>query len=236
MLTPHSNPNNPTGALLSNAQLEQIIAIATQHNIHVFADEVFSPLFFAADASSHPSPLVSLGYPKSVSTGSLSKAYGLPGLRLGWVVTKDDDLKRKIITARDFTTISVSQLDDGVGAYALSKAVRPKLLERNVALCKQSLDLIGEFVSRNEGRARWTRPVGAGTAFVQLLGGDGKPLDESAFVAKLAEEGGVSVIPGGHAFGDKEEGDFKGYIRITLGEPQRLPKGLKIIEEFLHAA
>lgn len=222
--------------MLSNTQLEQIIDIARQHEIAVFSDEVFSPLFFSTDKQSHPSPLVALGYPKSVSSGSLSKAYGLPGLRIGWIVTKDEDLKRKIIKARDFTTISVSQLDDGVGAYALSPTVRHKLLERNIALCKESISLLDEFVQRNASRCRWKKPQGAGTAFIQLLGADGAPLDDASFSAKVATEGGVSVIPGSHAFGDKQAGDFKGYIRITLGEPQRLPEGLKVIEEFLHAS
>lgn len=222
--------------MISSLTLEQIGDVARQHGITVFSDEVFSPLFFSANEQSHPVPLVSLGYEKSVSTGSLSKAYGMPGIRVGWIVTKDEELKRKIMRARDFTTTSVSQLDDGVGAYALSEAVRSKLLERNISICKESIAILDDFVKRNSGRCRWTKPKGAGTAFIQLLGADGAVLDDVAFCAKLAEEGGVSVIPGAHSFGDREAGDFKGYIRITLGEPQRLPEGLKILERFLHAS
>lgn len=226
-----SNPNNPTGALLSDKELKEVIALAKEHDIFVFSDEVFSPLFFTED---HPSPIVSLGYEKAVSSGSLSKAYGLPGLRLGWIVTRDAALRKAIIKARDFTTISVSRLDDGVATYALSDAVRPYLLKRNIALCQESLNLLQAWLDKNEKRVRWKRPVSTGTAFVQILGEDGKPVDDAVFTGKVADEGGVTVIPGGVAFGDQGEGDFRGYLRITLGEPGRLPEGLKVLERFIY--
>lgn len=150
-------------------------------------------------------------------------------------MTKDEWLKQKLNNVRDYTTISVSQLDDSVAVFALDKDRLPRLLERNIAICKKSVRLIEGFVKKNETRVRWVKPQGAGTAFIQLLGKEGKPLDEVAFSAKLAVEGGLLVIPGSYAFGDGDRDDFKGYVRITLGEPDHLPGGLEVLERFLLA-
>ena len=230
-LTLHSNPSNPTGTVLPRDTLESIIATARKSNLTVFSDEVFSPLFYTAGPK--PPPLVSLGYSRSVSTGSVSKAHGLPGLRVGWVVSQDADLMQKIVTARDYTTLSVSQLDDSVASFALRKEVLPVLMQRNLSLCQESIFMIDEFVQRNSQRCRWIKPSGAGTAFVQILERDGTPVDDAVFSARLADEEGICVIPGGHCFQDDGTDDFRGYIRLTLGEPQRLREALPALETFL---
>lgn len=196
----------------------------------MFSDEVFSPLFHAAE---QPPPFVSLGYPRSISTGSCSKAHGLPGIRLGWVVSPDLDFLQRIMTARDYTTISVSPINDGIASFALSPEVLPLIMERNLAICASSIAQLEEFVLRNPGRVRWTKPTGAGTAFIKILNADGSPVDDAKFAARLIQEDSVSVIPGGHCFGDSPGGDFKGYIRVTLGEDARLRTALPILEDFL---
>ncbi|KAF5599548.1 aspartate aminotransferase [Fusarium pseudoanthophilum] len=226
-----NNPNNPTGAVISKDKLEEILALARERDIVVFSDEVYSPLFHT---SSRPPPLVSLGYSHSISTGSVSKAHGLPGLRVGWVVSQNAEILQRITTLRDYTTTSVSQLDDSVAAFALSEEVLPQLLERNLKTCAESIVILDEFIKRNARRCRWAKPDGAATAFVQILNEDGSAADDVAFSKQLAEQEGIVVLPGGHCFGDAGVNGLKGYIRLPLGQPMLLDAALETLEKFIH--
>jgi len=226
----NSNPSNPTGAILGKEFLEKVIAIARKSNILVFSDEVYSPLFFTPD---RPPSFVTMGYDRSVVTSSLSKSFAIPGVRIGWVVTRDAALLRRISMARDFTTISVSQLDDAVAAFALDEKVLPALVERNLALCRESIGLLEGFVERSKGRVEWMKPDGAGTAFIKVLDREGKPVDDVEFSKKLVSEESVCVIAGGHCFGEGDAEDFKGYVRITLGDPKLLKESLPLLERFI---
>lgn len=105
-----SKPNNPIGTISPRSFLEEVVALAKRFNIAIFSDEVLTPLFHTDDPT--PPTVESLGYENSVSTDSLSKAYGLPGVRVGWVISRNAALLRKILIARDYTSISVSRLDD----------------------------------------------------------------------------------------------------------------------------
>lgn len=229
-LTLDSNPNNPTGAVLPIELLLKVAEIARRYNILVFSDEVFSPLYFT---ELHPPSFVSLGYANSVATGSLSKAFAIPGIRLGWIVTQNAEVMHKVSKARDYTTLSVSQLDDSVAAFALDPAVLPNLMKRNLALCKESIAILDEFVKRNAKQCHWVKPRGAGTALVQILDRDRKPVDDMEFSKRLNDEESVCVIPGAHCFSEGSPDDFKGYVRITLGDPNVLRESLPVLERFL---
>ncbi|KAE9372735.1 PLP-dependent transferase [Stipitochalara longipes BDJ] len=225
-----SNPNNPTGFVLPQSTLEQLIAVAEKNNITLFSDEVFRQLFHTSDSTSPP--LVPLGYKNSLSTGSVSKAHGLPGIRLGWIVSQDKDFLERIMTARDYTTMSVSRLDDNVAAFSLPSAVLPRIIERNLAICKSSLTLLEQFVARNKSRCDWVSPRGGGTAFIRILNFDGSPVDDRQFALALLEKEGLCVLPG-ECFSDGEDKEMKGYLRIILGDDSKVRQGLPIIEKFL---
>jgi aspartate/methionine/tyrosine aminotransferase len=192
---------------------------------------VFSPLFH--NDTPTPPPFVSLGYPQSVSTGSVSKAHGLPGIRLGWVVSPNQAILHRVVTARDYTTFSVSRLDDGVASFALSPTVLPRLMKRNLAICKASIALLDSFVARNTGRCTWVRPNGGGTAFIRFFGPDGSPINDASFASRIGERIGVSFIPGGHSFSDDGAGDFKGYLRMSIGDDKMLRAGLERLQNFI---
>ncbi|KAG9497301.1 hypothetical protein J7337_012096 [Fusarium musae] len=226
-----NNPNNPTGAVISKDKLEEILALAQEHGIVVFSDEVYSPLFHT---SNRPPPLVSLGYNRTISTGSVSKAHGLPGLRVGWVVSQNAQILRRVTTLRDYTTTSVSQLDDSVAAFALSEEVLPRLMEQNMKTCAESIVILDEFVKRNARRCRWAKPDGAATAFVQILNEDGSAADDVAFSKQLAEQEGIVVLPGGYCFGKPGANGLRGYIRLPLGQPRLLDAALETLEKFIH--
>ncbi|KAI3391214.1 hypothetical protein diail_7764 [Diaporthe ilicicola] len=227
-----NNPNNPTGYTLSKDFLEKIVDVARGSNITIFSDEVFSPLFHAPTIP--PPPMVSLPYANTVSSGSLSKSYGLPGIRIGWAVSQDMDLIRRITNLRDYTTLSVSQIDDGIARHALHPEILPVLMSRNLENFSKSIMMVDEFVEKHRDRCRWVRPQGAGTAFLQVLdASDGQAADDVQLARRLAVEKSVCVVPGGHCFSEDGVGDFKGYLRFRLGDPLVLEDGLRALEEIL---
>lgn len=178
--------------------------------------------------------MVSLPYKNSISTGSLSKSCGLPGIRIGWAVSQDLDLIQRIVNLRDYTTLSVSQIDDGIACHALSPEVLPKLISRNLASCAESIAKIENFVRKHQDRCRWIRPQGAGTAFVQILdAGNGQATDDVQLARRLATEKSVCVVPGDLCFSEDGGGNFRGYLRFRLGDPDVMEVGLRALEELL---
>ncbi|KAK0754404.1 pyridoxal phosphate-dependent transferase [Schizothecium vesticola] len=128
-----NNPNNPTGAVLPHSTLAALLHITSTTHQHttLYSDEVFHPLFHAP--GSHPPSLLSLPTrTRTIVTGSLSKTLGLPGLRLGWIACNDATfLRARVMKARDYTTISVAQLSDAAGCFALGPRVMARILERS---------------------------------------------------------------------------------------------------------
>lgn len=205
-----NNPNNPTGATIPKAALSSIVEFARARDIIILSDEVYRPLYHSlpSDADIPPS-ILSFGYDKTVSTGSMSKAWALAGIRLGWVASRDKAIIDAVAEARDYTTISVSQLDDQVASYALSDAVRPALIKRNLELARTNLTLLGEFVDGHKGVCSWVKPTAGTTAFIQFTDG-GKPVDDVAFCLDVLDKTKVMFLPGSKCFGHDQ--DFKGYV------------------------
>ncbi|KAG8424502.1 hypothetical protein J3458_001285 [Metarhizium acridum] len=201
-----NNPNNPIETTLPKSFLEKVVALAKRFSVAIFCDEVFTPLFHTDDPA--PPPVVSLGYENSVSTGSLSKAYGLPCVRVVWVISTNAALLRKVLIARDYTTISVSRLDYGVAAHALGSDVRPNLLKRDLALCREGNTLLDQFVRRNK-RCRWTKPQGGGTGSIQIRDNNGEAVDDFEFRLQVAKEQSLLVVPCRFCFPDEGTNDFR---------------------------
>ncbi|EGX91864.1 aminotransferase, putative [Cordyceps militaris CM01] len=207
-----NNPNNPTGAVIPEPVLRDIIAIAKARGIIVFSDEVYRPLFHEPDSA--PPPITAFGYERTLATGSMSKSLSLPGIRIGWVASPNRALIAACSRRRDFTTISVSQVDDQIATYALSPAVQPALLRRNIDLARRNRRLVEAFVARHADRCRWVRPGGGTMAFMQFRGAtSGRPVDDEAFCADLIDRCKVLLVPGSHSFGCGE--DFAGYVRLA---------------------
>ncbi|KAK8149221.1 hypothetical protein G3M48_007751 [Beauveria asiatica] len=207
-----NNPNNPTGAVIPEPVLRSIIEIARARNIIVFSDEVYRPLFHEPDNA--PPPITAFGYARTLSTGSMSKSLSLPGIRIGWVASPDRSLIAACAARRDLTTISVSQVDDQIATYALSEAVRPALLRRNVTLARRNRALVEAFAARHADRCRWVRPGGGTMAFLQFREPTtGRPVDDEALCAEVADKSGVLLVPGSCGFGGGE--DWRGYVRLA---------------------
>ncbi|EME48981.1 hypothetical protein DOTSEDRAFT_67881 [Dothistroma septosporum NZE10] len=206
-----NNPQNPTGAVLPKSLLEKIIDLCEAKGIAILSDEVYRPLFHGITPmdKDFPSSIISMGYNNTIVTGSLSKAYSLAGLRVGWVATRSPEILAELAKTRDYTTISVSQLDQAVAAFALSPDTIHALLSRNIQLAKTNLELLERFIIKHDEFCSWTKPVAGTTAFVKFVR-DGKPVNAEALCKDVQEKTGVMVLPGHVGFGQ----DFKGYVRF----------------------
>lgn len=141
----------------------------------------------------------------------MSKAFALAGIRVGWIASRDPSLIGAVAAARDYTAISVSQLDDQVAAYALSPTVKPALLERNFALAKRNLELLAGFVESYAGTVEWVRPTAGTTALLRFSKG-GVPVEEDGFCRAVLGEVNVLFVPARRCFGRGE--DFPGAVRV----------------------
>ncbi|KAK6534436.1 hypothetical protein TWF281_005762 [Arthrobotrys megalospora] len=208
-----NNPNNPTGAILPLKTLQEIRVLAEKYDITVLSDEVYAPIFHSSLATPPPS-FLSLGYKNTIVTGSLSKAYSLAGIRIGWIASNNPDIIELLAQARDYNTISVSQLDDTVAAYALSPPVQRALIKRNIELCERNLEILDAFVKKYAKYTSYVKPVSGTTAFVKFMNPrTGKVADDVRLCEAVVRDTGVLFVPGGHCFG-VDDGEFKGFVRI----------------------
>ena len=231
ILTTQSNPQNPTGAVLPKSLLTKIIDLAESKGIIILSDEVYRPIFHGISPmdSNFPPSILSLGYANTIATGSMSKAYSLAGLRVGWVASRSKGIVEKLTAARHYTTLSVSQLDQAVASFALSADTIHSLLSRNIQLAKTNLELLDRFILKHDEYCSWTRPVAGTTAFVKFER-DGKPIDAEIFCKTLQEKTGVMFLPGNFGFGD----EFKGYVRVGyVNKTEIIKEGLEELRKFM---
>ncbi|KAK6438330.1 hypothetical protein LTR95_005469 [Oleoguttula sp. CCFEE 5521] len=226
-----NNPQNPTGAVLPKPLLHKIIDFAEAKNLTILSDEVYRPLFHSISplSSDFPPSTLSLGYKNVIVTGSLSKAYSLAGIRIGWVASRSAELIEKITITRDYTTISVSQLDQSVAAFALAPDTIHALLGRNIQMAKANVDILDRWIIKHDEYCSWIKPLAGTTAFVKFQR-DGKPIDTVAFCQSLQDKMGVLIMPGDFAFGE----EFKGYVRIGyVCHTEVLKEGLEEMRKFM---
>ncbi|PVI03378.1 PLP-dependent transferase [Periconia macrospinosa] len=226
-----NNPQNPTGAVLKKSLLQQIIDVAAKHDIIIHSDEVYRPLFHSINPldSEFPPSILSMGYEKTIATGSMSKAYALAGIRIGWIASRDPSLIETIAEARHYTTISVSFFDEEIAAYALDPSTVHSLLSRNINLAKTNIEILEKFVIKNEDECEWVRPLAGTTAFIKFHR-EGKPVDSVDFCEKLLEKTGVLFVPGSMCFGE----EFKGYVRVGfVNHTEGVKEGLNKVTQFV---
>ncbi|KAJ5808803.1 hypothetical protein N7474_010072 [Penicillium riverlandense] len=228
-----NNPQNPTGAIIPHSTLEELVDLAREKSIILFGDEVYRPLFHNITPmdKEFPPSLLSLGYERTVVTGSISKAYSLAGLRVGWIASRDPTIIEACASTRDYTTISVGQIDDAVASYALAPTCIHNLLRRNIDLARTNLALLEKFIESHRWACDWVKPRAGTTAFVRFTK-MGKPVDDVAFCEMLLDRTGVMFVPGSACFGGGE--DFPGYVRIGyVPETEVLEQGLEALKAFM---
>jgi len=201
------------------------------NNITILCDEVYRPVFHSITPISKdfPPSILSMGYENTIATGSMSKAYSLAGIRVGWVASRSADIIRKIYEARHYTTISVSQLDSRVASFALSPHTVHSLVARNIQLAKTNLELLEKFVIRHDDICDWVKPIAGTTAFIRFHR-EGSPVDSIELCQRLNDEIGVLFVPGSHSFGK----EHKGYVRVGfVCETEILREGLDKMKVWL---
>ncbi len=212
-----TNPNNPTGAALSRESMDAIATMTEKHGAWILADEVYA----GAEASGDdPTPSFWGCHDRVLVTNSLSKAYGLPGLRLGWIVAPED-LVEELWGRTDYTTICPASVSDALACVALEPATRRRIVERTRGIVRANLGVLEEWMGAQGGRFRY-RPPDAGAicyAHYDAL------INSTEFAEKLRVEKDVLVVPGDH-FGM----DY--FLRIGFGnERDELLDGLDRIRE-----
>lgn len=228
-----NNPNNPTGACIPKSALQSLVEFAKEKDLIILSDEVYRPLYHGISPadSEFPPSMLSMSYPKVVVTGSMSKAYSLAGIRVGWLGCRDPTIIQKIASARDYTTISVSQLDDAVASYALHGSTIHTLLSRNINLAKTNLKFLDEFVDNWSKFCDWVKPVSGTTAFIKFRL-NRQPIDEERLCMDVLKKTNVMMVPGSKCFGGGE--DFKGYVRIGyVCETEVLKQALEKLNTYM---
>ncbi len=208
-------PHNPTGYLMSREKQAQILDIARERGLLVFSDEVYRGLEHdPADRL----PAACDRYESAVSLGVMSKTYGLAGLRIGWIATRNPDLYRRLAAMKDYLSICNSAPSEFLAAVALRH--RDQIVERNRAIILHNLSLLDDFFARHASLFDWSRPIAGSVAF------PGLHTAAEAFCVAVVERQGVMLVPS--TCFDAGDQNF----RIGFGR-QNLPEGLQQFEAYL---
>ena len=222
LLTPRTRlvvvnfPHNPTGYLPAHDEWRTLVEMVAEARAWLFSDEMYRGLEF--DPTARLSPGCDL-YERAISLCGLSKTYGLPGLRTGWLALQDASLKERILTWKDYTTICASAPSEVLAQIALG--IGGALAARNVRIVKENLARAEPFFARRQSVFRWNRPQAGSVALVGLRSGSAR-----AFCRRLLEEQGVLLLPsGGLGYGD-------GHVRFGFGR-LAFPRALNQLERYL---
>src|SRR5579872_413040 len=179
-------PNNPTGAIADRKTFEGLIALCSERGIYLFSDEVYRGI--ERDDSKRLPQAADL-YERALSLNVVSKAYGLPGLRVGWIACRDRRVLTKMLGLKHYLSICNSAPSEVLACIAVK--ARERILERNRDLCAENLDALDAFFARHAGRFEWYVPDGGCIAYPRYLGSEGV----ERFCARLVEEAGVLLLP-----------------------------------------
>jgi aspartate/methionine/tyrosine aminotransferase len=211
------NPNNPTGARLDAATLDEVCRVASSVGAWVVDDEIYR----GAEREADDTPTVWGRYERAVVTSGLSKAYGLPGLRIGWIVGPPG-LIADVWSIHDYTTIAPGGINDRLARIALEPARRATILARTRGIIRANYPIVRRWIERQDGLSHLAPEAGA-IAFVRHT----HPFRSSELTERLRVERSVLLVPGDHF-------DMDGYLRIGFGsDPAYLESALSLIGEFL---
>ena len=199
------NPNNPTGRIMSEAEMDAVVAAAERVGAWLLADEVYRG---AERERDEETPSFYGRYDKVLAQGSMSKAYGLPGLRVGWTVGPAGAVAA-MWRRHEYTTISLSMLSDHLTRIALSPKVRPQIIARTCLLLKGGYGLLGEWLSEQDGVFTGTPPDAAAITFLKY----DLPINSTEWMEQLRDESSVLIVPGDHFGLDK-------HLRVSFALPE----------------
>ena len=210
-----NTPHNPTGWLMPRDEFGRLNRLLEEREILLFSDEVYRESEYSADDRLPAACDLSQC---AVSLGVMSKTYGLPGLRIGWVATHHDGIKDKMAALKDYTTICNSGPSEFLAEVALRH--RDTLIRRNLDIITTNLRLLDDFFGRHASTFAWVRPKAGPIAFVGLTGSE-----VDRFCHELVSAKGVLLLPG------NLYGDTGNHFRIGFGR-RGMPAALAALEQF----
>ena len=182
-----THPNNPTGHPLGDAAAEEIVAAAEAAGAWILSDEVYA----GGELSGEPTPSLWGRTDRVLVSASLSKAYGLPGLRLGWLVAPAE-FREELWARKDYTTIAPSPLSDRLGTAALERGVQAALLERGRRILRGNLAILRDWAKEHADVLSFRPPTAGAIAFLRY----DLPIGSSALAERLLAEHSVLIVPG----------------------------------------
>jgi len=212
-----NSPHNPTGAQATRAEFDAIVALAAARGAWLFSDEMYRLL--EHDPSDRLPPAADL-YERALSLSGLSKAFGLPGLRIGWLASRAPGLPARLLALKDYTTICSSAPSETLAIVAL--AARARILARNVAIVRENMAAAARFFAGHAGRFEWLPPRAGSVAFPRWTGAG----TADAMCRGLLDRQGALLVPGSLFDAEGE------HVRVGLGR-RDLPEGLALLGEYL---
>jgi aspartate/methionine/tyrosine aminotransferase len=211
-----TNPNNPTGAVLSPEAMAAVVESADRVGAWIIADEVYQ----GAEREGPVSPSFWGKSERAVIVNGLSKAYALPGVRIGWIVGPKDFVL-KTWPYHDYTTISPSILSDRIARIALSPIKRDKILERTRGILRKNFPLIESWLNKRPDLFSYVAPQAGAIAYARYH----HEINSTELVTRLIREKSTLIVPGDHFEMDR-------YLRFGFGsEPEYLGQGLACVEQ-----
>lgn len=211
-----NTPHNPTGFLMSREDFNSLQGFARRNNLLLFSDEVYRESEYDP-ADRLPAACDEGEY--AISLGVTSKTYGLAGLRIGWIATKNKKIYERMASLKDYTTICNSAPSEYLAEIAMRH--RKYLVERNIGIIKHNLLILDKFFMEYSDLFAWNRPKAGSMAFPHYLKGD-----VESFCDELVRSAGVLLLPG--SVYDDEDNHF----RLGLGR-KNLPEAVERLEDFL---
>jgi aspartate/methionine/tyrosine aminotransferase len=213
-----TNPNNPTGAVLTEKEMDAVVSAARRARAWLVADEIYR----GAEIEGELTPSFWGRYDKVVITSGLSKAFALPGLRVGWMVAPPK-LIEKLWIHHDYTTLTPGALSEKLATLATEPAKRESILARTRSFLERNLPLLEGWIHSHGDLLDYVRPVAGAIAYVKY----DLPIRSGALIDRIRQEQSVLLVPGDQLGMGK-------YIRIGYGSDiEYTLKGLARVDETL---
>ena len=226
LLTPRTkllvicNPNNPTGACFEADALDAICREAARHGTWVLSDEIYR----GAELAGHETPSIWGRYERALVTSGLSKAYGLPGLRIGWIVGPPA-LVADTWAHHDYTSIAPGAINDRLATLALAPATRARLLQRTRGILNANFAALTSWLAERADLFSFIPPEAGAIVWARYH----RAIGSAELTERLRVEKGVLVVPG-------DQFGMDGYLRIGFGGPaHELFEGLARLEGLLRS-
>ena len=215
-------PHNPTGKIISMDTLYDLISIAREKNIYLFNDEIYR--LMERDSSKRLIQVSDL-YEKGISLNAMSKSYGMPGLRIGWIASKDHDLLDKMEKMKHYLSICNSAPSEILAIIALNS--RKNILDRTLKIVTKNLNILNKFFLEYENLFDWKEPDGGCVGYPKYKGEDGADV----FCENLIKEESILLLPSSVYMSDILKSP-ENHFRIGYGR-KNMPEALELVKKFI---